>query len=65
MHRREFLRNGAVALTVAATMPLFAFQGANNRVRMAVIGMGGRAPERGASRSTPRSVIISALGGSM
>ncbi len=43
MHRREFLRNGAVALTAVATKPLFAFQGANNRVRMAVIGMGGRA----------------------
>src|SRR4051795_168573 len=42
MHRREFLKNGAVALTVAATKPLFAWQGANNRVRMAVIGMGGR-----------------------
>jgi predicted dehydrogenase len=42
MHRREFLRTGAVALTAAATKPLFAFQGANNRVRMAVIGMGGR-----------------------
>src|SRR5262245_62170780 len=42
MQRREFLRNGAVALTVAATKPLFAWQGANNRVRMAVIGMGGR-----------------------
>ena len=42
MHRRELLKNGAVALTVAATRPLFAWQGANNRVRMAVIGMGGR-----------------------
>ena len=42
MQRREFLKNGAVALTVAATKPLFAWQGANNRVRMAVIGMGGR-----------------------
>ena len=42
MHRRELLKNGAVALTVAATKPLFAWQGANNRVRMAVIGMGGR-----------------------
>src|SRR5215475_4474061 len=43
MQRREFLKNGAVALTAAATKPLFAWQGANNRVRMAVIGMGGRA----------------------
>ncbi len=42
MQRREFLKNGAVALTVAATKPLFAWQGANDRVRMAVIGMGGR-----------------------
>src|SRR4026208_1528132 len=42
MNRREVLKNGAVALTVAATKPLFAWQGANNRVRMAVIGMGGR-----------------------
>jgi len=43
MQRREFLKNGAVALTAAATKPLFAWQGANNRVRMAVIGMGNRA----------------------
>ena len=42
MHRRELLKNGAIALTVAATKPMFAWQGANNRVRMAVIGMGGR-----------------------
>jgi predicted dehydrogenase len=42
MRRREFLMNGAVALTAAATKPLFAWQGANNRVRMAVIGMGNR-----------------------
>jgi predicted dehydrogenase len=42
MQRREFLKNGAVALTTAATKPLFAWQGANNRVRMAVIGMGNR-----------------------
>ena len=39
MHRRELLKSGAAALTVAATTPLFASQGANNRVRMAVIGM--------------------------
>lgn len=43
MHRRELLKNGVAAFTVAATKPLFAWQGANNRVRMAVIGMGGRA----------------------
>src|SRR6185312_6590202 len=43
MHRRELLKNGAAALTAAATKPLFAWQGANNRVRMAVIGMGSRA----------------------
>ena len=42
MRRREFLKNGAVALTAAATKPLFAWQGANNRIRMAVIGMGNR-----------------------
>ena len=43
MRRREFLKTGAAALTAAATKPLFAFQGANDRVRMAVIGMGNRA----------------------
>ena len=42
MRRRDFLMNGAVALTAAASKPLFAWQGANNRVRMAVIGMGNR-----------------------
>jgi hypothetical protein len=42
MHRRDLLKGGAAALTVAAAKPLFAWQGANNRVRMAVIGMGGR-----------------------
>ena len=42
MRRRDFLKNGAVALTAAASKPLFAWQGANNRVRMAVIGMGSR-----------------------
>src|SRR6188768_1347244 len=42
MDRRELLKNGAAALTLAATKPLFAWQGANNRIRMAVIGMGGR-----------------------
>src|SRR5262245_33017467 len=42
MRRREFLKNGAVVLTAAATKPLFAWQGATNRVRMAVIGMGNR-----------------------
>jgi hypothetical protein len=31
-----------VLFGAAATKPLFAWQGANNRVRMAVIGMGGR-----------------------
>ena len=43
MRRREFLKTGAAALTAAATKPLLAFQGANDRVRMAVIGMGNRA----------------------
>ncbi|MEO8482495.1 MAG: Gfo/Idh/MocA family oxidoreductase [Acidobacteriota bacterium] len=41
-NRREFLKASAGALAVAATTPLFGFQGANNRVRMGVIGMGGR-----------------------
>src|SRR4029077_18070321 len=40
--RRGFLKTSAAVLTVAATKPLFGWQGANNRVRMAVIGMGGR-----------------------
>ena len=40
--RRNFLKASAAALTVAATRPLFGWQGANNRVRMAVIGMGNR-----------------------
>ena len=42
-NRREFLRAGAAALTVAAAKPLFGWQGANNRIRMGVIGMGTRA----------------------
>ena len=42
MERREFLKTGATAAAVAAAKPLFAWQGANNRVRMGVIGMGGR-----------------------
>src|ERR1051326_371687 len=41
--RREFLKTGAAALTVAAARPLFGWQGANNRIRMAVIGTGNRA----------------------
>src|SRR5260370_19814621 len=41
--RRDFLKVGAAALTVAATRPLFGWQGANNRVRLAVIGCGNRA----------------------
>jgi predicted dehydrogenase len=40
--RRDFLRTSAAALTVAATTPLFGVQGANNRVRMAIIGAGNR-----------------------
>ena len=40
--RREFLKAGAAAAAFAAARPLHAWQGANNRVRMAVIGMGGR-----------------------
>jgi predicted dehydrogenase len=42
-NRREFLKAGAAALTAAAARPLFGWQGANNRVRMGVIGMGTRA----------------------
>lgn len=41
--RREFLKASAAALTVAATKPLFGIQGANDRIRMAVIGCGNRA----------------------
>jgi predicted dehydrogenase len=40
--RRDFLKAGAAAMAVAATRPLFGWQGANDRVRMGVIGMGGR-----------------------
>ena len=43
MERRDFLKTGAAAAAVAAAKPLFAWQGANDRVRMGVIGMGGRA----------------------
>ena len=44
--RRKFLKASAAALTVAATKPLFGVQGANDRVRMAVIGCGNRARPR-------------------
>ena len=40
--RRDFLKTGAAAVAVAATKPLFGWQGASDRVRMGVIGMGGR-----------------------
>ena len=40
--RRKFLKASAAALTVAATKPLFGIQGANDRVRLAVIGCGNR-----------------------
>ena len=40
--RRDFLKAGAVALTVAATKPLFGVQGANDRIRLGVIGCGNR-----------------------
>src|SRR4029453_7527544 len=40
--RREFLRTAAATLAASSARPMFAWQGANNRVRMAVIGMGGR-----------------------
>src|SRR4249920_328088 len=61
MHRRELLKNGAVALTVAATKPLFAWQGANNRVRMAVIGMGDRKSTRLNSSHVRRSYAVFCL----
>ena len=40
--RRDFLKASAAALTVAAAKPLFGWQGANDRIRMAVIGCGNR-----------------------
>jgi predicted dehydrogenase len=40
--RRDFLKVSVGAVTLAGARPLFGFQGANNRVRMGVIGMGGR-----------------------
>lgn len=40
--RRKFLKTSAAALAVAAARPAYAFQGANSRVRMAVIGCGNR-----------------------
>ena len=40
--RRKFLKTSAAALTVAAARPVFGFQGANDRVRMAIIGAGNR-----------------------
>ena len=40
--RRKFLKASAAALTVAATRPIFGVQGANDRVRLAVIGCGNR-----------------------
>ena len=42
MQRREFIKAGAVAATAVASKRLFGWRGANNRVRMAVIGMGNR-----------------------
>src|SRR4051812_33180822 len=41
--RREFLQTSAAALAVSAVRPLMGGQGANDRVRMGVIGMGTRA----------------------
>jgi predicted dehydrogenase len=40
--RRKFLKASAAALAVAAARPAYSFQGANNRVRLAVIGCGNR-----------------------
>jgi len=43
-NRRDFLKTSAGAvMAAAASRPLFGFQGANNRIRMGVIGMGTRA----------------------
>jgi predicted dehydrogenase len=41
--RREFLQTSAAALAVTAARPIIGWQGANDRVRMGVIGMGTRA----------------------
>jgi predicted dehydrogenase len=41
--RREFLQTSAAALAVTAARPIYGWQGSNDRVRMAVIGMGTRA----------------------
>ena len=40
--RRTFLKTSAAALAASATHPLLAWQGANDRIRMAVIGCGTR-----------------------
>ena len=40
--RRTFLKTSAAALAAAAAKPAFGFQGANDRVRLAVIGCGNR-----------------------
>jgi predicted dehydrogenase len=41
--RREFLQTSAAALAASAVRPISGWQGANNRIRMAVIGCGNRA----------------------
>jgi predicted dehydrogenase len=41
--RREFIATSAAAAAAIAARPLYAWQGANNRIRMGVIGMGTRA----------------------
>src|SRR5437762_6734009 len=41
--RREFLQTSAAALALSAARPIFGWQGANDRIRMAVIGCGNRA----------------------
>ena len=40
--RRKFLKASAAAMAVAAAKPLFGVQGANDRIRMAIIGCGNR-----------------------
>ena len=40
--RRKFLKASAAAMAAAATKPLYGIQGANERIRLAVIGCGNR-----------------------
>ena len=58
--RRKFLKASAAALTVAATRPIFGVQGANDRIRMAVIGCGNRC---GPGVRCVRAAVERAVGG--